>query len=216
MIKIYLSLLLFLSLSAPAQTVYYQNWRGQIFTEIEYSKLKNDYAEAGEYFEQIIAKETVGDSTKVVFKISAGKMPDGQIIDVFKDARTKIGSHFPLDQFGKKINGKPSLLYIWSTRMEPKKKINALNRLQHKFGTSVNFIAITWDNNNWLKEYMDKQPFNFEHVVSARKQIDSLGLTAFIDNYILLDKDGKLLLIEGFLPEGEGEVAFYLEQLLKD
>lgn len=213
--KIYTFLLLLAPVLCLAQTIYYQNWRGQIFSEMEYSKLKNDYAEAGEYHEEIIAKETAGDSTKIIFKITASIMPDGQIVDIFKDARTKIGSHFPLDKFGKKVNGKPSLLYIWSTRLESKKKINALNRLQHKFGTSVNFIAITWDNNNWLKEYMDKQPFNFEHVVSARKQIDALGLTAFIDNYILLDKDGKLLLIHGLLPEEEGELAFYLEQLLK-
>jgi thiol-disulfide isomerase/thioredoxin len=84
---------------------------------------------------------------------------------------------------------RPTLINFWFTSCVPCiKEVPVLNKLKERFDKSINFIAITFDNDQRVQAFLKNKKFNFEHIVDSKQQIMDLGVEAY-PMTILLDKE---------------------------
>ena len=110
--------------------------------------------------------------------------------------KTLNGEDFDLDR----LKGKPSLFNFWFTKCKPCiDEMPVLNKLKEEYGDKVNFIAITYESNENVEEFLKKRDFEFKHITDAQNYIDKLGVTAFPVN-LILDRDLRISKIESGIP----------------
>ena len=106
----------------------------------------------------------------------------------FKDRNSK---NFKNDYF----EGKPTVINFWFTKCAPCiSELPTLNKLKEKFGNSVNFISITFENQNSIDEFLKKHKFNFTHIPDSKKQIEELKISGYTTTFIL-DKNGIIKIV---------------------
>ena len=210
------ALLIFISIISYSQTRYYTTDGENRMTE---SEVKNLLSETKSKIEKTLGKklyssltientETKKDSiiSKVTFSFS-NKVEDGQLslgpLSGFKnkpfpefDLKTLSGEYFKLEQ----LKGKPTMINFWFTTCAPCiDEMPALNQIAERYKNEVNFIAITYESDKEVENFLKKNPFNFQHLVNGQDLIDSLGITAFPGN-LFLDKEGILKYVESGIP----------------
>jgi len=117
------------------------------------------------------------------------KLPDFKLKDM-------NGNKFSSDQ----LLGKPSLLNFWFIGCKPCMiEIPELNMLKERYGDKLNFIGFALNEANEVKEFLEKQPFNYYMLPDARNYSNDLKIKGYPKN-IFIDKHGYVRYIQGNFP----------------
>ena len=120
-------------------------------------------------------------------------------------------------QIGGKQN-KPTLINLWFVECRGCiAEIPALNRLQEKYKDKVDFVAITFENEKQVLNFLKRKEFNFKHIVNANDFIKQIATKPYPEN-IFIGKDGRIKHIEGGLSDSEDldSVIIYFESILEN
>lgn len=99
-----------------------------------------------------------------------------------------------------KFQGKPTLINFWFTRCAPCiDEMPILKKLMEKYKDQVNFIAVTFEDQAKVKQFLENNEFHFLHFIDAKKLTDELNIQGYPSNFIL-DKDLNVVAIEGGIP----------------
>jgi len=92
------------------------------------------------------------------------------------------------------IKGKIVIYNFWFVACRPcVAEIPAFNRLAQKYQSdSTLFVAITFDNENRIKEFLKKHDFVFQIASLPQSEIDKIKKIAFYPFTAILNKEGKL------------------------
>jgi len=163
---------------------------------IEETETKND---------SIISKISFAISDKKKYNlINSGPLSEFKNKEFPKfDLNTLTEKNFNSEQ----LKGKPTMINFWFTRCPPCiDEMPILNKIKEKYKDDFNFIAITYEKEEDVKNFLKKHPFNFEHLINAESFTDQLGIKAYPMN-LFLDKNGVLKYVKGGIPydSKEGE-----------
>lgn len=132
-----------------------------------------------------------------------------KIIEQDKKINQNIGTVYPISNAetlrGEIINiedlkGKPTLVNLWFTKCAPCiEEIPTLNKMKSKYGTRFNFLSVTMDKTITVQKFLEKNKFNFTHIVNSSSLTTDLGFNGFPIN-LFLDKEGTIQKIEGNIP----------------
>lgn len=113
------------------------------------------------------------------------------------------------------INGKPTLVNIWFTKCQPCiHELPFLNKLEENWKSKINFVAITFDNKEDIKKFLEKYQFNYYHLNTHYENLEKFGIYKYPLNFIL-DKDGNISKIYGgIIEESYNDVEKDLIKLL--
>ena len=92
------------------------------------------------------------------------------------------------------LKGKTVVYNFWFVSCRPcVAEIPALNRLarKHQSDTTL-FIAITFDNENRIKEFLEKHEFAFQIASLSQTEIDKIKKISFYPFTAIVTKEGKL------------------------
>ena len=194
-----------------AQTNYYKINGGNLIDEKSYNDSKNKLSKYGKIEEFHL--KTVKNNDSIINYIKLGNLittPDG--FDPWGNAKKNIGSKFQIEKYVDKnyekyksdyLNGKPTFINFWFTRCPPCiNELPILNKLKEKYGDSVNFISITFDNQKLVDAFLKKYEFKFIHITNSKKQIYDLNISGYPISFIL-DKDGIIKIITPEIDEYE-------------
>lgn len=110
------------------------------------------------------------------------------------------------------LQAKPTMVNLWFVGCRGcVEELPSLNKLQAKYGDKVNFIAITFDEENKVKKFLEQEPFNFKHITGAHDFINIIGTRPYPEN-IFIDKEGYIVNIEGGLVDFEID---YFESIIE-
>ena len=125
-----------------------------------------------------------------------------------------IGEDFPLDLFNIKTNGQPIFVNFWFTSCAPCiKEIPVLNELAGKYEDKAQFVAITFNTQEQVDKFLETRPINFNHITNQKTALGSFGVRSYPMN-MLLDKNGKILYVDGMLNYTLWEVEMLLDKEL--
>ena len=92
---------------------------------------------------------------------------------------------------------KPMLINLWFVNCGGCiEEIPALNKLKEKYSDRVNFVAMTFDNDKKVHDFLNKNDFNFIHITDDKEFIDYIGTKPYPEN-IFISKEGTIEFIEG-------------------
>ncbi len=84
------------------------------------------------------------------------------------------------------LKGKPTLMNFWFTMCSPCiQEMPLFNEIKSQFGTDVNFIAITFEKQSDVNEFLKQRDFDFSHVMDAKVYLNSLGIRTYPKTLIL-------------------------------
>jgi thiol-disulfide isomerase/thioredoxin len=87
------------------------------------------------------------------------------------------------------LKGKPTLINFWFSNCPTcLEEMPTLNEIKNKFGKQVNFISITFEDENEVNNLLSYQDFNFTHLIKSKDYIKKIGLVVYPITMIL-DKD---------------------------
>ncbi len=95
-------------------------------------------------------------------------------------------------------------------------EIPALNKLVKKYQSdSIVFIAITFDNENRIRDFLKKKEFNFQIASLPQTEIDNIKKIAFYPFTAIVTREGKLSFAIFSRPIGknpEEEIFYWLDK----
>ncbi|WP_051238682.1 TlpA family protein disulfide reductase [Gaetbulibacter saemankumensis] len=95
---------------------------------------------------------------------------------------------------------KPTLINLWFIHCPGCiAEIPALNRLKEKYSDKVNFVSLTFEEENDVSKFLNKKTFKFTHIANVKGFIKKIGSYPYPEN-IFIDKNGYITNIEGGLP----------------
>lgn len=196
------------------EIIYRQNYDGKRMTESEYISMKNGFEnrmkEAGKPGEikEIIVDSLTENKIFKNFDLTFVSVTTNEIEHINSYLKKKLPSTELQLLNSKKIKlsdleGKPTILNFWFTQCAPCiEELPALNSLKKKYGSKVNFVAITFNDEEQVKSFLSKKNFNYEHIIGAQQFIDEIGLNTYPRN-IILDKNGIVQIINGEIPSNK-------------
>lgn len=110
------------------------------------------------------------------------------------------------------------VLNFWFTSCAPcKAEIPQLNELKKEFQRQdVRFVAISFDPESVVKDFMQTRPFDFEMITDARKITDDFKVRAY-PSTLILDKNGNIVhRIIGGSPNIKKELKPLIEEVLNN
>ena len=152
--------------------------------------------------------ETKKDSiiSKISFAISDKKKDDLINSGPLSEFKDKEFPKFDLNTLAdknfnsEKLIGKPTMINFWFTRCAPCiDEMPVLNKIKEKYKDDFNFIAITYEKKEDVEKFLEKHPFDFEHLINAKGFTDQLGFQSYPMN-LFLDKNGVLKYVKGGIP----------------
>ncbi|EGV44100.1 TlpA family protein disulfide reductase [Bizionia argentinensis JUB59] len=221
--KLITILLIFTSIFSYSQTTYYTTDGKNRITESEANKmLSEQVAKMSDVMgKQLYGSLTINDTetkkdsiiSRITFAIS-DKKPENLINSgPLSDYKNKEFPKFDLSTLSdknfnsEKLKGKPTMINFWFTRCAPCiDEMPVLNKIKEKYKEDFNFIAITYEKKEDVEKFLEKHPFDFEHLINAKDFTDQLGVQAYPMN-LFLDKNGVLKYVKGGIPyeSKEGE-----------
>ncbi len=199
------------NLYAQDKEIMYLEKSGKILTESEYLKMKSGFLEKMENegnegeLKEVITDSITKDIIYKKFSLSFISVTTNDVehIDSFIKKKLPLTELQLLNANKTKFSdfeGKPTLLNFWFTKCIPCiAEIPGLEALKKKYGSKVNFVAVTFNNENEVKSFLLKREFNFEHIVDAQQFIQEIGLNTYPRN-LLLDKNGIVQTIKDEIP----------------
>ena len=209
-------LLLFISVISFSQTTYYTTDGKNRLTEPEVEEMLSEQIEK---MEKVLGKKFYGSLTiektetkkdsiisKVVFNISHKKKENFINFEPLSEYKNKAFPKFDLNTLTSKnfsseqLKGKPTMINFWFTRCAPCiDEMPVLNEIAEKYKSDFNFIAITYEKQEDVKNFLKKRSFNFKHLVNAKNFIGQLGIQSYPMN-LFLDENGILKYVKGGIP----------------
>lgn len=119
--------------------------------------------------------------------------------DKFPDFELKTVEGEPITM--ESLKGKVVFLNFWFTACVPCiEEMPTLNNLQNAYKDKVEFIAITFNSAEEVKQFLLKYDFDFEHVVDGKNLLtDTLKNREYPRN-LVLDRNGFITYYGGGLP----------------
>lgn len=115
------------------------------------------------------------------------------------------------------LKGKVVVINFWFVACQPCiMELPQLNDVVEKYkGKDVEFIAVTFDKKDKVKNLIDKKEFNYRLINDEMNMVRSYGVAAFPTN-IVLDKTGKIIKSKlGFSPVIGEELSESIDAALK-
>lgn len=136
-----------------------------------------------------------------------GMKPEIKYFPTVSGDTVRIGGEQPM----------PILINLWFVNCRGCiEEIPALNRLCEKYTGKVNFVAMTFENEKVVTNFLTKREFNFTQITNVpTNYIKHIGTYPYPEN-IFLDKNGYIKYIEGplsFREDLDAEIS-YFESLL--
>ena len=196
-------LILIASINCFSQNVYYKVNGGKTIDEKSYTEFKDNLAKKGKIEE--LNLKTVSKKDSIINYVKLADLittPDG--FDPYGDTKKFIGSKFQIENFvdinsknfkNDYLEGKPTYINFWFTRCPPCiEELPILNKLKEKYGDTVNFISVTFDNQEEVNVFLKKHKFNFKHITNSKNQIEALNISSYPTS-LILDKNGVIKIV---------------------
>lgn len=200
------------SYSQENKAIIYQDSDGTLMTETEYYEFKEGFKKKmKEQGKSGGIKEIIRDSIaqNMVYKKFQLSFISKSDITIKERIDTYLYKKFPAHKFTtleseeitlRELEGKPTFITFWFTHCAPCiKEIPALETLKNKYGNKVNFLAITFNEKEKVKSFLEKREFDYKHIVNAMDFINEIGLNTYPRN-IILDKNGIIKMINNEVP----------------
>jgi cytochrome c biogenesis protein CcmG, thiol:disulfide interchange protein DsbE len=98
------------------------------------------------------------------------------------------------------LKGKPTLINFWFTTCAPCiEEMPVLNSIKNTFKDSVNFIAVTYEQQKKVETFLAKHPYNFKQIADAEKFTNEMKTHSFPIN-VFLNKNGVVVRIDSGIP----------------
>ncbi|MCB4800300.1 TlpA family protein disulfide reductase [Neotamlana laminarinivorans] len=107
------------------------------------------------------------------------------------------------------LKGKPTIINFWFTKCAPCiDEIPILNKIQEEYGSDFNFFALTYETQQDVEKFLEKNDFTFNHIVDAKDFIDKMEIKTYPLNFFL-DRNGIVKKVKYGIPKiknGNGEI----------
>ncbi len=209
---------------------------GKIYTESEYKaykqtktlQLQNSNTSCKEY---IINQYKSKDTTITVFKLNTVTKSKRIVKKTSKEKiYSLVGTQFPKERL-KRLNGsyydfamdtkKPTFINLWYTSCKPcVAEIDFLNEIKKEYEDKINFIAITFESQEVVENFLGKKPFDYIHIIDAKEFLHKLGIkmypkSIFVNSENVVEKvKGALLMNHEKMELDKREFKTYLDELL--
>lgn len=136
-------------------------------------------------------------------------LPDFQLQDLASGLKSK-----------ESYNDKVTLINLWFTSCPPCiAEIPYLNDLKKQYEDRVNFVAITFEPKDKIDSFLERKPFDFEHLVDGASYLKQDLKTNTYPKLVFIDRDGTVRFVENaVLAQGRGpgtEVTEILKEHLE-
>lgn len=205
------ALLLVSSISLSAQKAYYTANQKDYFSKDVVSKLIETYQKTlppGKYvYAEVIHQTEKKDSLIFYWQYATLKEePESQIQN--SKELSLIGRPFPNFKVSsdtlielKSLQGKPIFVNFWFTACEPCiAEIEVLNRFKSTYGGDMHFIAVSFESEKRVNEFLRKKPFSFLMHTNDYILLDKLGLDKSFPRNFLLNERGEIVRVFGGIP----------------
>ena len=190
---------------------YYQSPKGELYTKSNVDSICNAMNDrlkkkGVDMIFKVEILDTINQENKTIYKYKL----KGESVAVTQNANEYESLiNKPLPEFSfkdidgnaiesKNLIGKPLVINMWFTTCAPCiAEMPELNRIK-KENPDINFIAITFDNNEKVKNFLKKKTFNFIQIANQKAYCD-LFTKRFPIN-IFVNKDGIIKEIEEGMP----------------
>ena len=103
--------------------------------------------------------------------------------------------------------GKPTIIDLWYTNCAPCiKEIPILNKIKEKYGNSLHYKAITFENKKTIKRFLKKHNFTFDILINGQEFLDSMGNSSY-PKLMVIDKDNIIRYLDLSIPEPENDFS---------
>ncbi|MFP3594648.1 TlpA family protein disulfide reductase [Chryseobacterium sp. SIMBA_038] len=172
----------------------------KVLNEKEYKNFKDSISAKGKITESIALTFKKNDSIFILPRLEIKSSDNSQY---FFDSQTYFEQTFKKNiNFTNLVNirsnksidkSKPYFINCWYTHCNPCiDEISDLNKLQEEYKDKVNFIAITFDDENVLKKFLEKTPFNFIHLSGQKMLLNKMEVSSYPTSFIL-DSNGNFI-----------------------
>lgn len=112
-------------------------------------------------------------------------------------------------------NDKITFINLWFTSCPPCiAEIPYLNALKEQYEGRVNFVAITFEAKEKIETFLERKPFNFEHLVDGATYFNKDLQNKTYPKLIIIDREGTVRFVENaVLGQGRGPQAEVTEIL---
>ncbi|WP_282016095.1 TlpA family protein disulfide reductase [Marinifilum flexuosum] len=217
------AVLLLISMNSFSQTTYYTTDGKNRITEAEANKILSEQVEK---ISKVMGKQVYGNLTitnterkkdsiisRITFTINYNKPENPKNSGQLSAYKNKEFIKFDLNTLAnesfnsEQLKGKPTIINFWFTGCAPcVDEMPVLNKIKEKYKDDFNFVAITYEKKEDVTSFLEKHPFEFQHLVDAKDFIDQLGIKTYPMN-LFLDKNGVVRYVKGGIPyermEGE-------------
>lgn len=214
---------------------YYENlYTGEMMTKQEYRKFDDSLNTLSATFKEhdSLKREMVyntilaalgkrNDSTILSFKYTIRVGSEYLVRDI---AYEKIGMQIPEQSFttitGENIRlggkqEKPTVINLWFTTCGGCiQEMPVLNAMHKKYGDKVNFVALTFDSEGDVKEFLSKKEFTYQQITEAEDYIKAIGTQPYPET-IFVNKHGSIEAIEGVISPNDEQGVKYVESLIE-
>lgn len=220
--KLTIILPLFIGHSLNAQITLYQNANNpaEVYEKTIYDNNLNHYSKKinEQFGDDFKVKEDVmlisSNSDSIMYEFEWMAMPkelyEEQIeIEEKIDQIISIASLNFMDKDHDFDPSKPTFINFWFTNCPPCiAEIPTLNELKDFYKGKVNFVAITFDDEEKVKKLLNKFDFQLTHIVNEKEFIDGFNISGYPISF-MLDSEQKLKFITNMLPVKSKENQWY-------
>lgn len=214
--KLLTTLFLLVFITSFAQTQYYTTNGKNRLTEDEAKKMLSEQVNkmskllSKQLYGSFTIEETVTKKDSIISKIKFA-LGDKKKDNLFNSGplseyKNKKFPKFDLNTLSEinfnseQLKGKPTMVNFWFTRCAPCiDEMPILNKIKETYKDDFNFIAITYEKGEDVKNFLKKHSFNFKHLINAKNFTDQLGIKEYPMN-LFLDKEGVLKYVRGGIP----------------
>lgn len=194
-----------------AQINFYQMPDDVVLPESVFKEVQDQIIQQGA---QIVLYDTISQSDTILYKVGI-KPGLGNRANPYQRFINQKGQEFPEKLFGLDDIDKPRFVNFWFTTCMPCiKEIPDLNELKEEFGEEVEFVAITFDSEKQVEKFLESRPIHFEHITNQKEALGTYGVRSYPMN-MLLDKDAKIVWVDGMLNFSKWEVEMEIKKLIQ-
>ena len=203
-------ILIFCAFIAMAQVKLYEMPDDMVLPQNVFQAIEPQVIEQGA---KIVIYDSIVQYDTVLYKVGI-KPSMGNRANPYQRFIDQKGEVFPEELFGLSDIDKPRFVNFWFTSCMPCiKEIPDLNALKEEFGEHVDFVAITFNTQEQVDKFLENRPIDFEHITNQQVALGKYGVRSYPMN-MLLDKDGKILWVDGMLNYSKWEVEMEIKKLL--
>lgn len=99
--------------------------------------------------------------------------------------------------------GKPTVVNFWFTNCAPCiEEMPILNKIKRQYGNKINFVAMTFQEANVVKDFLKLNEFDFLQIVNSKTYLKNFGFFSY-PKTIILDDNLKVIKIERLIGKNQ-------------